>query len=241
MINVTNARCSCVRFKDSTCTWCVEICPHKILKVSNKGLCFDESTCTYCMLCVSVCPTGALEEKYFNLTNTIAQITDIPLPVIRCRRNIELKGRVRTSCFGFFSAEYLIILHFSQQKPVQFNMTECGSCSNREIIQIFLNCSKYLPRKRERLNLLIEMLPKEKQRLLIDTFWFFIYFTEVCNGCTACVGLCPTGAISPSQLGKRKPFRSKLCTGCMLCTEFCSQERIKVEEYADNTLTHPAI
>ena len=293
MINVTRSRCVRIRYKGSTCVKCLEICPKKIISISDNGLRIDENKCTYCMLCVSVCPTGALEEKYFNLATSVSRLADIPLPVLGCRRRIGIIAHSKTPCFGFFSTDILILLYLSQQKPIQFNMTECGNCSNKHIIPIFLERitfltsrideiellpvlneidlqyeektynrrnffgefkniidrnidelsfertnvaprsygSKYLPRIREMLNQVVKTLPEEKQRLLIEYFYFFIYFTENCNDCTACVGLCPTGAVSPSLIDQGKPFWSTMCTGCMLCTEFCPQNRIRIGMY----------
>ena len=253
------------------------------------------------MLCVSVCPTGALEEKNFNLATTISRLADTPLPILGCRRRIGIKAHSKTPCFGLFSADFLVLLYFSHQKTIQFNMTECGKCRNKHIIPIFLeriqfltsrideisllpvlnesdlqyeekaynrrkffnefknivarnidelsfertNAApksyglKYLPRKREMLNQVVKTLPEEKQRLLIESFYFFIYFTENCNACTACVGLCPTGAVSPSLIDQGSHFWSTKCTGCMLCTEFCPQNSIRIGMYRSENYNKP--
>lgn len=47
-------------------------------------------------------------------------------------------------------------------------------------------------------------------------------FTSQCRSCTACAGVCPTGAITTDDGERPRPvFEGHACTGCGLCVEFC--------------------
>ncbi|UCE38040.1 MAG: 4Fe-4S binding protein [Thermoplasmata archaeon] len=49
-----------------------------------------------------------------------------------------------------------------------------------------------------------------------------------CSGCEACVGLCPTDAISIKE-GVAK-IMGPFCKGCGFCIEDCGEEAIRVLE-----------
>jgi len=54
-------------------------------------------------------------------------------------------------------------------------------------------------------------------------------FKPECSGCTACVGICPTGALaSPDIRGNQPEAKKDRCTSCNLCVEFCRQAAITV-------------
>lgn len=52
---------------------------------------------------------------------------------------------------------------------------------------------------------------------------------EKCKGCSACVGICPTGALcSPAKKAEAPGTKNERCTACYLCVEFCRQSAITV-------------
>ncbi|MBT2971076.1 MAG: 4Fe-4S binding protein [Candidatus Thiodiazotropha sp. (ex Ctena orbiculata)] len=55
-----------------------------------------------------------------------------------------------------------------------------------------------------------------------------------CNGCDACVKLCPHGAIEFSDNGGRLYYRMKprSCTGCGICMDVCSEDAISVTAWS---------
>ncbi|MFO7813733.1 MAG: 4Fe-4S binding protein [Pelovirga sp.] len=56
-----------------------------------------------------------------------------------------------------------------------------------------------------------------------------VTFGSDCRGCTACVGICPTGAlVSPDVRGSQPQVNKDRCTACNLCVEFCRQAAITV-------------
>ncbi|MFO7766821.1 MAG: 4Fe-4S binding protein [Pelovirga sp.] len=50
-----------------------------------------------------------------------------------------------------------------------------------------------------------------------------------CKSCTACVGICPTGALSsPAERGNEPVVVKDRCIACNLCVEFCHQSAIEL-------------
>ncbi|HMB15850.1 MAG TPA: 4Fe-4S binding protein, partial [Pelovirga sp.] len=67
-------------------------------------------------------------------------------------------------------------------------------------------------------------------RKLIDTKILpELTFNSDCTGCSACVGICPTGALAaPDVRGTQPMAKNDRCTTCNLCVEFCRQAAITI-------------
>lgn len=53
-----------------------------------------------------------------------------------------------------------------------------------------------------------------------------------CNGCDACIRICPHGALVLEQGEDAYRVRPEACTGCGLCTDVCDQDAVSVSEGA---------
>ncbi len=107
---------------------------------------------------------------------------------------------------------------------------------------------KHLPVKREVLNQVVTYLAsKEGNVELIDAIFKNYYFdakvNDRCNLCFACVGGCPSGALSENEIEEidfgdptgesfsdELLFNSSLCSGCRLCESFCRMKAISVSQ-----------
>ena len=56
------SRCLRMRFSESSCRRCIDICPHGAVTL-DEGLAIDAVRCQGCLLCTAVCPVGALEQN----------------------------------------------------------------------------------------------------------------------------------------------------------------------------------
>lgn len=67
-------------------------------------------------------------------------------------------------------------------------------------------------------------------RALLDTKILpELTMSAACKGCTACVGICPTGALSsPAERGSEPVVVKDRCIACNLCVEFCHQSAIEL-------------
>lgn len=55
---------------------------------------------------------------------------------------------------------------------------------------------------------------------------------ESCNGCDACVHVCPHGALRLSAENTAIVIDANACTGCRMCEDICDQRAITIREYA---------
>lgn len=84
--------------------------------------------------------------------------------------------------------------------------------------------AKRLPVKREALNTVVRKLAES--RLVAEIMHAYAFTVKAgprCADCSACIGMCPTGALKIENRpeGRGLQFNSSLCTGCGLCGEFC--------------------
>ena len=88
--------------------------------------------------------------------------------------------------------------------------------------------SKQVPQVRTMLLKAMETLP-EIQWPVAEQLFGQIAFTETCTACGGCVGVCPTGAIDPSDEDKASPvFDQTLCVSCGSCQAFCLKQGVQL-------------
>jgi ferredoxin len=89
---------------------------------------------------------------------------------------------------------------------------------------------KSLPDKRELLNRAWSVLSSTKSEWKLNNYYFYLFIDNNCDYCFACVGMCPTGALTIEKNDTKKQlfFNSFRCTGCRLCTAFCMKNAITV-------------
>ncbi len=96
---------------------------------------------------------------------------------------------------------------------------------------------KSLPKARQLILQLVAALPAAQRDMLSDQLFPELKITAQCTGCTACVGICPTGALTrPGTRGCAPDVNTERCTACALCTEFCRQQAIQVPQHHSDPL-----
>jgi len=86
--------------------------------------------------------------------------------------------------------------------------------------------AKRIPLKRELLNTAIRKLSDGKPTTaMLSNYAFTVQAGPSCTNCSACVGMCPTGALKVKKDadGAGILFNSSLCNGCALCRDFCRE------------------
>lgn len=125
-------RCVHMRFSGTGCCRCVDVCPHQAI-VLEPGPIIDPAKCSGCLLCESVCPTGAFADGD-RLARTLASLADIASPVLGCNRRDGVAGHARIGCFGLLaSPEILLALCIYLPQGLTLNLTCCGECPNGSI------------------------------------------------------------------------------------------------------------
>lgn len=127
---VDNSRCLKMRFSESSCCRCIDICPHGTVTLDG-GLAINKELCRGCLLCTAVCPVGALEQSS-DISSCLAQLSRVPEPVLGCIRTKE-HSNATLACLGGLSEEHLVKLSHTLSGKLTLNMTACSDCPNRAI------------------------------------------------------------------------------------------------------------
>jgi ferredoxin len=90
--------------------------------------------------------------------------------------------------------------------------------------------AKTLPFKRELLNRVLAIASEQTRKALLGCYYFTLTATDACDLCFACIGMCPTGALTIANGDDRDLFFSAaLCSGCRLCEIFCMRSAVAIE------------
>jgi ferredoxin len=138
---VDASRCLRMRYSESGCRRCVEICPHGAVALDG-GLAISRELCRGCLLCTGVCPVGALEQNS-DFSACLTQLSRAPEPVLGCIRTGE-RANGTMACLGGLSEEHLLALCHTLSGTLALNLSLCCDCPNNTMI----------PRLRQRLALL---------------------------------------------------------------------------------------
>jgi len=128
---VDASRCLRMRFSDSSCRHCVDICPHGAVRLDG-GLAIETELCRGCLLCTTVCPVGAVEQNidYFAC---LAQLSRVPDPVLGCIRTKD-RSNAAVACLGGLSEEHVLALYHIQAGRLTLNLSLCSDCPNDPMI-----------------------------------------------------------------------------------------------------------
>lgn len=152
---VDASRCLRMRFSESGCRRCIEICPHGAVALDG-GLAVSRELCRGCLLCTTVCPVGAMEQNS-DFYACLASLSKVPEPVLGCIRTKECSNGTM-ACLGGLSEEHLLALCHTLAGRLSLNLSLCSDCPNNSMI----------PHLRRRLELLAASgLPESGCRIVI--------------------------------------------------------------------------
>ncbi len=130
-LSIDASRCLRMRFSESSCRHCVDICPHGAVSVDST-LAINPDRCHGCMLCTSVCPAGALEQNC-DFHACLAKLSKVSEPILGCIRTQECSNGTVT-CLGALSEEHLVALYHTLAGKLTLNLSLCSDCRNHSII-----------------------------------------------------------------------------------------------------------
>lgn len=125
------SRCLRMRFSDSSCCGCVDICPHGAITLDGT-LSVNAEKCRGCLLCTAVCPGGTLEQSE-DFSACLTCLSKVPEPVLGCIRTKE-NSNGTVACLGGLSEEHLLALSHSLTGKLVLNLSLCSDCHNKQMI-----------------------------------------------------------------------------------------------------------
>lgn len=126
-LRIESSRCKRMRFSESDCRRCIDICPHGAVTLDG-GLAIDPERCRGCLLCTAVCPVGALEHNS-DFAACMTQLSRVPEPVLGCIRT-KKSSNASLVCLGGLSEEHLLALIHTLAGSLTLNLSICGDCPN---------------------------------------------------------------------------------------------------------------
>lgn len=130
-LRIDCSRCLPIRYSESRCQHCCEICPHHAIIIDEK-ISVDSERCTGCLLCTTACPSGALELSG-DFLSCVAQLAKLPEPVLGCCRTAD-NANATLPCLGGLSDEHLLTLIQQLNGTLTLNLVHCNDCPNSTML-----------------------------------------------------------------------------------------------------------
>jgi ferredoxin len=142
-VSVHAERCNRLCHKSATCNLCETNCPAGAIKVGTVGsnIQVDWTKCTYCGICINICPTGTFgvrEKSYTGFLNTyVDKITEQGLLKLACKKidkdDIKKDGEppVLMECLGMVGLTDILYFYTHGAKQIQLNFPDCADCVNK--------------------------------------------------------------------------------------------------------------
>lgn len=132
-LQIDPSRCLRTRFSESVCNHCQAICPAAALSLED-GLVINQEQCSGCLLCTTVCPSGALEQQA-DFQAIILQLRKVPKPVLGCCCSKE-QAHAWLPCLGGLAEEHLLTLSQRLSGALTLNLIHCDDCPNSAILPL---------------------------------------------------------------------------------------------------------
>ncbi|NON62580.1 4Fe-4S binding protein [Acidianus sp. DSM 29099] len=233
------------------CTVCVNSCKYNALSIDKDGVKIDYSKCNSCGLCISSCPTGALQYPsmpdlaFVNLSKNLGE------KVISCYK--DTNPSLKLPCIGGLSSEDIIILRKSGNVIVRCPDEKCPLHDNLKGLQyktkslnkvlggIYFNEVPKNTESQIRENIDISNYPTKlevnrKSRGISNDFEYLnalssriIEIDETsCTLCESCAKWCPSESLKIVRNGEltELKFDPKKCIGCNVCINVCPEPSV---------------
>jgi len=176
---------------------------------------------TECKDCTNDFIVGVIRERLRNIKeNTSTKLGEM-IEVVENRSDLDYQ-EVSYDRRGFFNA----LKNLTVQGAAGF----LEKVDREQTVQSY--STKALPLRRELLNRSFSFSPEGIRKEILRSYYFDVTVDGICGHCSACVGVCPTGALKIGQNGSDRAlfFNTALCSGCGLCKRFCRTHSISLQK-----------
>lgn len=235
--------CSKKKSPLSTCTACMDECPHGALVIEERTLKLDEKACSLCGVCITVCPQQAIKgqsparkviQDYLSLQD------DSPLPSFLELLYFHKKGVrfIQKSAvdedLNKRIEEANEVLNVMKLEPILITKT----LSLKEDAQPKLSRRGFFTKlSMDGKNTVLSSVTPVKWRFNENSFkssnlyndWAFHevrMHEEKCTLCGACFNICPTQIFTLEN--DTLKIDEKNCSGCNLCMDICQHSGIQI-------------
>lgn len=132
-LRIDHSRCLPIRYSESSCRRCIEVCPHGAISIDEQ-ITVDQERCKGCLLCTTVCPSGALEINH-DFAACLAALAKVSKPVLGCCRTIE-SANATLPCLGGLSDEHLLTLIHRLNTDLTLHLAGCPDCPNNSMVPL---------------------------------------------------------------------------------------------------------
>jgi ferredoxin len=175
---------------------------------------------TECKECKNGFIVNSLTKRLENIKNNISGSISERIRLVENKTNLDYRERVvsRRDLFkglGIYSARETTSLF---KNAVSDDINQAYS-------------DKVVPFKKMLLNETLLALNEDIKKRTLENYYYDLHIEGNCNGCSACVGICPTGALKydNQETNKKLLFISARCSGCGLCASFCRLNAVNVK------------
>jgi Na+-translocating ferredoxin:NAD+ oxidoreductase subunit B len=171
---------------------CVRVCPFSAIRISKEGVAVvDAEKCTGCGKCVKVCP-----RKVVSLIPLVHKI------FLACS-NHDRGAKVKKYCsVGCTACTLCVKATPSSAISMDNNLPVLDYTREENFIPAAYKCPSHC---------FIDLV-KTRSKANIDT---------KCNGCTACIEVCPVSGAINGERDKRHIIDKEKCIGCGICLNVC--------------------
>ncbi|MBN1578679.1 MAG: RnfABCDGE type electron transport complex subunit B [Chitinispirillaceae bacterium] len=178
---------------------CVRVCPFNAIHVTKEGVAVvDADKCTGCGKCVKVCP-----RKIISLIPKVHKI------FLACS-NHDRGAKVKKYCsVGCTACSLCVKATPSGAIIMENNLPVLDYAKEENFIPAAYKCPSRC----------FTDLVKTRSKANIDT---------KCNGCTACVAVCPVPGVISGEKDQRHVIDKDKCIGCGICLNACPLHAISM-------------
>jgi Fe-S-cluster-containing hydrogenase component 2 len=237
-INIST-KCSRVRNRKSTCSFCLEKCEQEAFELKDNLLIIDTTKCSMCGECIIACPMSAIEGIAFNRIFDKGSLVYDPSYTPAIKELLIYKKRGMTSIQVTHQTmniawetvvgdtnEQLRLLDESPIIVVEKVMDEV--LSRRAFFGSFRKEGKQLAKSMAPAAWKIEKDDWKLSKYYPDSQFFSVKLDkDKCTLCQACFSLCPEEVFHLKESNLQ--IVNQKCVNCSSCSDVCPENAIEIE------------